>query len=93
MIALVRHARFGVPGAGHVFLEVRRLHDTTKQRENKTFQFMRRVVGGLGLGAVSTRNFSSIHEAFRYWDSEVAKMTDQGFPRQDLKMVGFREEG
>lgn len=44
-------------------------------------------------GAVMRKSFGAYREAIRYWDEEVAKLTDQGLERRDAKIVGFHEEG
>lgn len=40
-----------------------------------------------------TKAFGTYHEACRYWDEQVAVLTDTGMERRDAKIIGFREEG
>ena len=43
--------------------------------------------------ALMTKPFGTYREASRYWDEEVAKLTDSGLQRRDAKIIGFHEEG
>lgn len=45
------------------------------------------------LPVLMTKSFGTYPEATRYWDGEVAKLTDTGMERRDAKIVGWHEEG
>jgi len=91
MLACLRSAQFAYKdGSGSVVVELRRHHDTRGQRQNKEFLVSRRLTR---LPVFMTKAFGTYPEAARYWESQVAKLTDTGMERRDAKIIGFHEEG
>ncbi len=91
MIACLRSAQFLYPdGATGVVVELRRHHDSRARRKNKEFLVTRRLTG---MPVVVTKPFGTLREAIRYWDAQVAELTDQGLERRDARIIGFHEEG
>lgn len=90
MIALLRSAGFYYPDGTAIFLDVRRLHDTGAQADNKTFQFMRRCPRA---GLVSIKDFGTYREAMVFWNDQVVRLEGEGLARRDPEIVGFHEEG
>ena len=74
-----------------IVVELRRHHDTNAHAANKEFLVMKRFTRLPK--ALVTKPFGTYPEASRYWDEEVAKLTDSGMERRDAKIVGFHEEG
>lgn len=92
MIACLRSATFMWPDrSGSVVVELRRHHDTSAQAKNKEFLVMKRLTRLPGVLIIKT--FGTYREAARYWDGEVAKLTDTGLERRDARLIGFHEEG
>lgn len=92
MLACLRSASFLYPDrSASIVVDLRRHHDTDARCRNKEFLVTKRFTQLPGV--VATKTFGTYHEATRYWDSEVAKLTDTGMERRDARIIGFREEG
>lgn len=92
MLACLRSAQFFYPDySSSIVVELRRHHDTNAQCDNKQFIVSRRLTRLPGV--LITKQFGTYHEATRYWDEQVAKVTDQGLQRRDARIIGFHEEG
>ncbi len=92
MIACLRSAQFMYADrSASIVVELRRHHDTAATNKNKEFVVTQRMTRLPGV--VRVKSFGSYWEAVRYWDGEVAKLTDTGMERRDAKIVGWHEEG
>lgn len=92
MLVCLRSAMFLYPDrSSSIVVELRRHHDTDARTNNKGFLVMKRLTRLPGV--LMTKAFGTYREATRYWDGEVAKLTDTGMERRDAKIVGFHEEG
>jgi hypothetical protein len=92
VLACLRSAQFNYPdGSGSILVELRRHHDTAAQCDNKEFLVTKRLTRLPGV--LITKAFGTYHEASRYWDEQVKKVTDLGLTRRDAKIIGFHEEG
>jgi hypothetical protein len=92
MLACLRSAQFMYPDlSGSIVVELRRHHDTDARCGNKEFLVTKRLTRLPGV--VMRKAFGTYPEAVRYWDEEVAKVTDLGLVRRDSRIVGFHEEG
>lgn len=74
-----------------VVVELRRHHDIKAQTGQKEFLVSKRLTRLPGVLMMKT--FGTYPEASRYWDEEVAKLTDTGMERRDARIVGWHEEG
>ena len=91
MLACLRSAQFMyADGSAGVVVELRRHHDLHSQCANKEFLVTKRVTRPQ---IIMTKAFGTYPEATRYWDVEVAKLTNMGFERRDARIIGFHEEG
>jgi len=92
MLVCLRSAQFTYPdGSGSLLVELRRHHDTDAQCANKQFLVTKRLTRLPGV--LITKKFGTYPEATRYWDEQVAKVTDTGLVRRDAKIIGWHEEG
>lgn len=92
MLVCLRSAQFSFPDdSGSIVVELRRHHDTAARHDNKEFLVTRRFT--MLPGVLVTKAFGAYREATRYWDGEVAKLTDTGMERRDARIIGFHEEG
>ena len=78
-------------GSGSIVIELRRHHDTVAQCDNKAFLVSKRFTRLPGV--IITKSFGTYNEATRYWDEQVAKVTDTGLERRDARIIGWHEEG
>lgn len=92
MLACLRSAQFYYPDrSASIVVELRRHHDTDAHCDNKAFLVTRRFTRLPNV--LTTKSFGNYAEAARYWDEQVAKLTDTGMERRDSKIVGWHEEG
>lgn len=92
MLACLRSAQFMYPDrSASVVVELRRHHDINAQCDNKAFLVTKRLTRLPGV--LIRKQFGTYPEAARYWDEEVAKLTDTGLERRDARIIGFHEEG
>lgn len=96
MIACLRAAKFVYPDdSAAIHIELRRHHDIRKgsvSDQHRRFIVVRRFTRVDGAPMVR-KGFATYPEACRYWDTQVAMLTDQGLRRHDDRIIGFREEG
>jgi hypothetical protein len=96
VIACLRAAKFVYPDdSAAIHVELRRHHDIRKNsvsKSNRRFVVVKRYSRVDGQPMVR-KGFSTYPEAVRYWDVQVAMLTDQGLRRHDDQIIGFREEG
>mgnify|MGYP001569425685 FL=1 len=92
MLACLRSAQFTYPDdGGSILVELRRHHDINAQCDNKEFLVTKRFTRLPGV--MIRKAFGTYAEATRYWDEQVAVVTDMGLARRDAKIIGFHEEG
>ena len=92
MLACLRSANFMYPDdAGSIVVELRRHHDIYAQCDNKEFLVTKRLTRLPGV--IMRKEFGTYAEATRYWDEQVAVVTDMGLVRRDARIIGFHEEG
>ena len=92
MLACLRSAQFMFPDrSASVVVELRRHHDINAQYDNKEFLVTRRFTRLPGV--LIRKAFGTYAEATRYWDEQVAIVTDTGLVRRDSKIIGWHEEG
>lgn len=95
MIACLRSVRF-MPAdrSRSLFVELRRHHDTKARCDNKSFVVMTRIPPfGMMAGTAITKSFGTYSEAAEHWDTTVRRYEDQGLIRDQMRIVGFHEEG
>ena len=91
MLVCLRSAQFQyLDRSGSVLVELRRHHDLNAQCANKEFLVTKRITWPQ---VIMTKAFGTYPEATRYWDEQVAKLTNTGMERRDARIVGFHEEG
>ena len=92
MLTCLRSATFMYPdGSGSILVELRRHHDTDARCANKEFLVTKRLTRLPHV--LITKPLGTYREAVRYWDEQVAILTDKGLARRDAKIIGFHEEG
>ena len=74
-----------------IVVELRRHHDIHSACSNKEFLVTKRLTRLPGV--LMTKAFGTYAEATRYWDEQVARVTDTGLLRRDSKIIGWHEEG
>jgi hypothetical protein len=95
MVACLRSVRF-MPAdrSRSLFVELRRLHNTRTRCDNKEFVVTTRLPAfGPMAGTMIRKSFGTYAEAVRHWDVTVHRYEDMGLIRDDLRIIGFREEG
>jgi len=91
LIACLRSQKFWyLDRTACVTVELRRLHDTDAQCDNKQFVVTKRF-SGLPM-AVVNKTFGTLPEARRWWMEQVTILEDQGLIPAETKFLGFREE-
>jgi hypothetical protein len=91
VLACLRSAQFLYRNArGGVVVELRRHHDIDARYDNKEFVVTKRLIA---MPVLMTKSFGTYREASKYWDEEVSKLKDEGLEQQDVRIIGFREEG
>lgn len=95
MIACLRSARFMPPDRSRsMFVELRRHHDTRAKCDNKQFIVTTRIPAfGPMAGTMIRKAHGTYQEAVKHWDETVRRYEDQGMVRDEMRIVGFREEG
>jgi hypothetical protein len=92
VLACLRSAQFIYPDySGGIVVELRRHHDTAASCDNKAFIVTKRLTRLPSV--LMAKSFGTYAEACRYWDEQVAKVTDTGLERRDAMIIGWHEEG
>ena len=91
MLVCLRSTSFAyADGSGSIVVELRRHHDTDATCANKDFLVTKRLTMARVL---MTKAFGTYAEACRYWDEQVAKLTDTGMRQRNFQIIGWHEEG